>query len=81
VQASPAFDTRRRLSRRKLFAGMGVSMMASLVSSRGFLGILGLRSSSFFSPHGNLAQIPAPPGLLYPPADLSYFETPFGYRL
>jgi len=59
---------------------MGVSMMAFLVSSRIFHGIFGLPGPSFLHPHGSLAQTSSL-GLLYPPVDLSYFETPFGHRL
>jgi hypothetical protein len=80
AQASPGSDTHRLLSRRKLFAGVGVSMMAPLISSNVFSGIFGLPGSSFLHQHGNSAKTPAPAGPLYPPVDLSYFETPFGYR-
>jgi hypothetical protein len=81
AQASQESETHWRLSRRKLFAGMGASMMAPLISSRSVLAILGSPGSSFFQQQGNLAQAQSPSGLLYPPVDLSYFETPFGHRI
>jgi inosose dehydratase len=44
---------------------------------REFLGSLtGLAAASFFAPHATFAGIFAKPDLLYPPMDLSYFDTP-----
>jgi hypothetical protein len=80
AQASRSPESRRRLSRRKLFGGMGAAMIASLASSQVFARIFSASGLSFFIQPESVAQIQSSPVLLYPPVDLSYFETPFGYR-
>jgi inosose dehydratase len=43
---------------------------------REFLGSLAAVSAASFLPHATLARVFAKPDLLYPPMDLSYFDTP-----
>jgi hypothetical protein len=69
------------LSRRKFFTASGVSLAASLLSHSVRPGIFGSAWFSFLR-HSNIPhEIPAPADLLYPPVDLSYFETPIGHRI
>lgn len=63
-------------SRRKFFAGLGVSMAASFLSySR--VGIFGSPLSLHLQGSNGRQEV----DLLYPPVDLSYFETPIGHRV
>jgi hypothetical protein len=67
------------LSRREFLAGLGGSMAASfLPNSR--RGIFGSSWFSFLERWNGLDEVPACAALLYPPVDLSYFETPIGHR-
>jgi hypothetical protein len=61
---------RAGFSRRKLFAGAGVSL-ASLFFAESVVA-----KALRFGASANIAQ----PELLYPPVDLSYFDTPIGWR-
>ncbi len=69
-------------SRRKFFTGLGVSMAASALPNSFHLGILGSPWFSFLQRVSRRGEVPsAPADLLYPPVDLSYFETPIGHRI
>jgi hypothetical protein len=63
-------------SRRKFFAGLGVSMAASFLPYS-HAGILASPRSLFFQRSNGRHEV----DLLYPPVDLSYFETPIGQRI
>jgi hypothetical protein len=68
-------------SRRKFFAGLGILMAASFLPSSVHPEIFGSPWFSFLQRSNGLHEGPAPADLLYPPVDLSYFETPIGHRL
>ena len=69
-------------SRRKFFAGLGVSVATSALPNSLHLGILGSPWFSFLQCMSRRDEAPAVPAdLLYPPVDLSYFETPIGHRI
>jgi hypothetical protein len=66
-------------SRRKFFAGLGVSMVSFLPNN--LVEILGFPWFSFLQRSNGLQEVPLSAELLYPPVDLSYFETPIGHRV
>ena len=67
-------------SRRKFFACLGVSMVASFLSNSR-PGLFGSSWVSFLERWDGPHEVPGGAQLLYPPVDLSYFETPIGYRI
>jgi hypothetical protein len=62
-------------SRRKFFAGLGFSMVSFLPNN--LVGICGSPWLSFLQRSNGLHEV----DLLYPPVDLSYFETSIGHRV
>ena len=68
-------------SRRKFFAGLGVSMVASFLPNSIHSRIFDSPWISVLQRSNGLHEGPAPADLLYPPVDLSYFETPIGHRI
>jgi hypothetical protein len=60
-------------SRRKFLAGLGISMAAMSLRP----GIISSPWFSFLQRSNGLDEV----DLLYPPVDLSYFETPIGHRI
>ena len=59
-------------SRRELFAGLSVSLTCFLLASRGLTNFLFLATRAW--------RFQQDAELLYPPVDLSYFDTPIGGR-
>ncbi len=72
AQAGLQCETSARCSRRRLLAGLSVSVVGLSLPNRGLTDLL------CFSTRAQVLE-PAPE-LLYPPVDLSYFDTPIGYR-
>ena len=66
-------------SRRKFFARLGVSMVSFLPNN--LVGIFGSPWLAFLQRSNRPHKMLAPADLLYPPVDLSYFETPIGQRV
>jgi hypothetical protein len=67
-------------SRRTFFAGLGVSVV-SFLPNNFHSAIFGSPWFSLLQRLNGLHEVPAPADLLYPPVDLSYFETPIGHRI
>jgi hypothetical protein len=66
-------------SRRKFVAGLGVSVGSFLPNN--LVGIFGSPRLAFLQRSKRPHEMPASADLLYPPVDLSYFETPIGQRV
>jgi hypothetical protein len=79
-QARSKAEAPSGFSRRKFFAGLGVSMAASFLPGNVIAGILGSSRVSLLQRSNGLHEAQMAAEVLYPPVDLSYFEIPIGRR-